>query len=126
MTWPDTIFWGALGLLVMVNVLIESRQKRKLVCLTPSLEEGSMSARRLAGIREMLASLSVPVVDLMDTFDGRLNLELLRVNPYDVHPNTQAHAIIYENLRAKLLAQPDVLAALVGADPQNGKIAPAF
>ena len=29
LSWPDTIFWGVLGLLVMANVLLESRGKRQ-------------------------------------------------------------------------------------------------
>jgi lysophospholipase L1-like esterase len=85
-----------------------------LVVLVPSLEDGGMSRKRFSGIPELLASLNIPVVDLQDTFDGILDLEPLRINPFDVHPSARAHAMILENLYAKLRAQPDVWTALVG------------
>jgi hypothetical protein len=85
-----------------------------LVVLVPSLEDGDMSRKRFSGIPELLASLNIPVVDLRDTFDGILDLEPLRINPFDVHPSARAHAMMLEDLYMKLRARPDIWADLVG------------
>jgi lysophospholipase L1-like esterase len=90
-----------------------------LVILVPALEEADMTEMRFAGIRELLASLQIPVVDLLDTFNGRWDIESLRINPYDVHPNTRGHAMIAENLHAKLRARPDLWTALTGPNEKS-------
>jgi lysophospholipase L1-like esterase len=86
-----------------------------LVVLVPSLEDGDMSRRRFSGVPDVLASLDIPVVDLLDTFDGILDLEPFRMNSAEVHPNARGHAMILENLYNKLQAQPDVWTALAGS-----------
>jgi lysophospholipase L1-like esterase len=85
-----------------------------IVLLVPSLEDGDMNQKRFTGMRELLASLDIPVVDLLDTFSGFLDMEPFRINPFDVHPNSQGHRVIAENLYAKLQARPDLWKALVG------------
>ncbi len=98
--------------------VIQSRMAQNhvafLVLLVPSLEDGLMAKRRFAGIREMLASLNIPTVDLLDTFDRYLNVEPLRINPFDVHPNQRAHAMIGKELYNKLHANPDLWSVLTG------------
>ncbi len=84
------------------------------VVLVPTLEDGSMAKNRFAGIRELLASLDIPVVDLLNTFDRFLDVEPLRINPFDVHPNVRGHALIAQNLYNKLRARPDLWADLQG------------
>jgi hypothetical protein len=88
-----------------------------LVVLLPSVEEGSLPTKRLSGIREILTSLDITFVDLLDTFDGIANVESLRIDPSDVHPNARGHAMIFESLYAKLQAQPEAWSALVGSAP---------
>lgn len=91
------------------------------VLLMPSLEDGDLNQQRFRGISELLSSLDIPFLDLRDTFDGIQDVEPLRINPFDVHPNAQAHAIICENLYARLRARPDLWKALTGADlPDRG------
>jgi hypothetical protein len=89
-----------------------------LVVLLPSVEEGGLPTKRLSGIRELLASLDITFVDVLDTFDGMANVESLRIEPTDVHPNARGHAMIFENLYTKLQAQPEAWSALVGSAPQ--------
>jgi lysophospholipase L1-like esterase len=84
-----------------------------LVILIPSLEDGGQSRNRFAGIQELLASLDIPTIDLLDTFDGIWDLNSLRIDPADVHPNAKGHAMILENLYRKLRAQPKVWNALI-------------
>ncbi|MBZ5627176.1 MAG: SGNH/GDSL hydrolase family protein [Acidobacteriia bacterium] len=108
---------------------IQSRAARShapfIVVLVPTLEDGDMNRRRFSGIPELLASLAIPTVDLRDTFDGILDVEPLRSSVLDVHPNIQGHAMISANLYAKLRAQPELWAALVGSDSRGAKDAPA-
>jgi lysophospholipase L1-like esterase len=86
-----------------------------LVLLIPCLEDGDLSRRRFDGIPELLASLDIPTIDLLDTFHGILDLDPLRTQPSDVHPNARGHEMLFENLYAKLRARPDLWAAVTGA-----------
>lgn len=92
-----------------------------LVLLLPSVEEGGLPTKRLSGIRELLTLLDITFVDVLDTFDGIANVESLRIDPADVHPNARGHAMIFENLYARLQAQPEAWSALVGAAPEAVK-----
>ena len=85
-----------------------------LVVLMPAVEAGELSKKRFDGIPEMLASLNITVVDLRDTFDGILDTTRLSAFGGNVHPKAQGHVMIFKNLYAKLQAQPDAWAALVG------------
>lgn len=89
-----------------------------LVLLLPSVEEGGLPTKRLSEARELLASLDITFVDVLDTFDGIANVESLRIEPADVHPNARGHAMIFENLYARLQAQPQAWSALMGSAPQ--------
>lgn len=91
------------------------------VVLLPSVEEGGLPTKRLSGIRELLASLDITYVDLLDTFDGIANVESLRIDPADVHPNARGHALIFESLYTKLQAKPEAWSALVGTAPDPFK-----
>jgi len=95
-----------------------------IVILIPSLEDGGLSRDRFAGIQELLASLGISTVDLLDTFDGIWDLSPLRVKPTDVHPNAKGHAMILENLYRKIKAQPKVWNALVASGEGNRRRRP--
>ena len=103
------------GTIARIKALADARRVPLLVVLVPSLEDGAMNSRRFSGIPELLAKLDVPVISLLDTFDGNLDLEPLRINPFDVHPNARAHAMISDNLYARLRAYPEIWAALASA-----------
>ncbi|MDP9171886.1 MAG: SGNH/GDSL hydrolase family protein [Acidobacteriota bacterium] len=103
--------WG----LETLNSLAQRDHARFIVLLMPSVQDGDVSRRRFEGIPALLASLGVPAVDLLDTFAGIADPERLRINPFDVHPNTEGHAMIFENLYARLRAQPDLWQAVTGA-----------
>jgi lysophospholipase L1-like esterase len=82
------------------------------VILMPCLEDGNWSRRRMDGMEEFVASLGIPVINLLDTFEGILDLAPLRVRPSDVHPNERGHEMISENLYRKLRARPDIWAGV--------------
>ncbi|HXM20930.1 MAG TPA: SGNH/GDSL hydrolase family protein [Terriglobales bacterium] len=95
-----------------------------LVVLVPAVEDGELTRERFAGIRELLASLDITVIDLLDTFEGIPDLDSVRfrgMHPANVHPNSRGHALIFENLHAKLQDQPEAWSALVGGAPEAVK-----
>jgi hypothetical protein len=108
-------------MLVQIKGNAELHHASLLVVLLPSVEEGELPTKRLSGIRELLASLDITFVDVLDTFDGIANLESLRIEPTDVHPNARGHAMIFKNLYARLQAQPDAWLSLVGSAPEAVK-----
>jgi hypothetical protein len=112
----------------LANLKLHAEQDRVpfITILVPSLEDGNLSRDRFDGIRELLASLDIPVIDLLDTFDGIPNQEDLRINPADVHPNAAGHAMILNNLYAKLQRRPDIWAALIGTGAAGATQAQEF
>jgi hypothetical protein len=86
-----------------------------LVVLVAAVEDADLPRKRFEGIPELLRSLHVTFIDVSDTFDGILDRQSLRYSRTDVHPNPRGHAMICNNLYAKLRAQPDAWSALVGA-----------
>jgi lysophospholipase L1-like esterase len=84
------------------------------VVLVPAMEDGELSKKRFAGIKELLVSLNIAFIDLLDTFDNVQDAESIRNNPFDAHPNALGHKMIFENLYAKLHARPDAWATLIG------------
>ncbi|HMD97576.1 MAG TPA: SGNH/GDSL hydrolase family protein [Terriglobia bacterium] len=85
-----------------------------LVLLVPTAEEGDLSKKRFDGIPELLALRHIRFIDLLDTFDNIADMDAFRISSTDVHPNERGHAMIFENLYAKLRARPDAWADLVG------------
>jgi hypothetical protein len=112
---------------VLRNILtaINSRAARDhasfIVVLVPSMEDGDLSKRRFSEIPGLLQSLHINFVDLLDTFDRTSDLEALRIEPDNCHPNARGHAMLADNLYAKLRANADDWAALVGSFPEAVK-----
>ncbi|MGC1187184.1 MAG: SGNH/GDSL hydrolase family protein [Candidatus Acidiferrales bacterium] len=95
----------------------ERHHAQFVVLLVPSVEDADVTKRRLKGIPELLASLNITTVNLLDTFDQVPDVVPLRISREDVHPNAKGQAMIAANLYAKLRAQPDAWADIVGPAP---------
>jgi hypothetical protein len=67
----------------------------------------------------VLRELGIPIIDLLDTFDGVREFSEFRVVEGDVHPNQEGHQRIFENLARKLREDRD-LTALVLGPPAEG------
>jgi lysophospholipase L1-like esterase len=102
-----------------IKAVADIHHAQFLVVLLPSVEDADITTKRFTGIPELLASLHITYVDLSDTFDGILNRDALRFNPEDAHPNARGHAMIANNLYAKLRANPKAWNALVGSGTEN-------
>jgi hypothetical protein len=86
-----------------------------LAALVPSLEDAGMSDRRLGDMPDLLRSLNIPFVDLRHTFDNTFDIESLRINPFDVHPNVRGHAMLADSLYTELRRRPDIWQAFAGS-----------
>ena len=97
---------------------IKSRAARDhagfIAVILPALEDGHLSTNRLNEMPGLLDSLGITFVDLRDTFEGFSDLDPLRLDWDNAHPNRQGHAIIADKLYSKLLAQPEARAAVTG------------
>lgn len=89
------------------------------VLLIPTVREPDSLEAAFKGVREALAQLEVPVIDLLDAFAGVVDLDPFRVSSDNVHPSDQGHRMIFENLYRKLLEQPSVLAQLIGSSERR-------
>jgi hypothetical protein len=64
--------------------------------------------------QEAAQPIGVPIIDLRDTFSS-VNLSTIEVDPNsDIHPNVLGHAMIADNLFAKMQTQPAAWLALAG------------
>jgi hypothetical protein len=85
-----------------------------IIVLVPAPIDPQMNARDMNTLHTIVDGLGIPVIDLRDTFKSG-NLEDLQVIPKsDIHPNVQGHEMIFENMYAKLRAQPAAWTALTG------------
>jgi lysophospholipase L1-like esterase len=87
--------------------------------LVPAANDTQRQAEVFAGPREVLRELGIPIIDLLDTFDGVREFSEFRVVEGDVHPNQEGHQRIFENLARKLREDRD-LTALVLGPPAEG------
>lgn len=86
--------------------------------LMPSLTLEYAGRDTFADVRPLLAELRVRTIDMSDAYSGTADLDSIQYkNPYrdvDVHPNTQGHALLFERLRAKIEADPELSSILFG------------
>jgi hypothetical protein len=109
------------GALETLNAHIASQGATMILLLFPSLEPGDLSARRVHDVREVYEGMNVPIIDLMDTFDGYSNKRPLLAAPndpshLDVHLNGRAYSITLKTFGQKLEQDPNAWAALSGSD----------
>ncbi len=124
---PETAQWKlapyrlkVLGEILRTLKASAERQGAKLlVVLLPAAETPEITRLRFLGIREMVNSAGVPVIDLLDTFDQVTDIETMRLAWHDIHYNPTAHRMIADALYLKFHAEPAGWATLAAA---SGKI----
>ncbi|MCL4522496.1 MAG: SGNH/GDSL hydrolase family protein [Acidobacteria bacterium] len=95
-----------------------SEERRPLILLlVPSVSDAALVRTGFQGAYELGPELGIPVIDLTDTFQGVEDMSPYRISGVDRHPNEQGHRKIFENLYAKLLANPALFKLLVGKQP---------
>lgn len=110
------------GALETLKAQIAGQGASMVLLLFPSLEPGDLSARRVRDVREVYEGMNVPIIDLMDTFDGYANKRPLLAAPddpshLDVHLNGRAYSITVKTFGQMVEKDPEVLAALAGTNP---------
>jgi lysophospholipase L1-like esterase len=86
-----------------------------IVVLVPEAATSAAVEELFLGVRGILQDLGIPVVDLLDTFDGRDDLASLRVADNDWHPNAAGHQLLFGRLYAKVMNDPALRQALFGS-----------
>jgi hypothetical protein len=94
-----------------------SQGARMIVVLMAVPIDPKLTAADLTRLHQATDGLGVPVIDLRDTYQS-VNLNEVQVEPgVDIHPNAKGHQLMFEDLLAKLHAQPDAWAAVAGPAP---------
>jgi lysophospholipase L1-like esterase len=108
------------AMLLQAKSLAADQGAAFVVMLVPAVEDWNVTRRRIEGIPELLASLNIMTVDVLDTFDNVADLDSIRRYPADIHPNDKGYAMIAANLYATFQAKPAAWAALTGKEPPGG------
>jgi hypothetical protein len=91
-----------------------SQGAQMIVVLVAAPIDPAFSAADLDVLHAAVDKIGVPVIDLRDTFLSAHLPDLQVVSDLDIHPNARGHEMIFENLFAKLRAQPQAWAAVAG------------
>jgi len=106
-------------LLRQLNKHAQQQSAKMIIALVPAAEGMDNRDYYTRELRECVQGLNIPVVDLMSTFSG-IDIERVRRNWYDSHPNALGDSMIADNLYLKLHGNPDAWAAIMG-DPNDRK-----
>lgn len=95
-----------------------------ILLLVPSVSDPPLVRAGFNGVYELGPQLGIPVIDLTDTFQAVDDMSPFRLSGVDRHPNELGHRKIFENLYAKLLADPTMFERLTGKKP-SAVVSPA-
>jgi hypothetical protein len=101
-----------------------SQGAQMIIVLVPTPIDPKFVAADFDRLHLAIDGVGVPVIDLRDTFRSANPDDVQVVPQKDIHPNARGHEMLFENLYAKLRAQPEAWAALVGnatASPDQAK-----
>jgi len=85
-----------------------ARESAELIAvLVTAAEDPELVRKRFRPTQRLLDESGVTVVNLLDTFDNVKDIESMRKQWYDAHPNAEAHRRLARNLIAKSKAKPE-------------------
>lgn len=87
------------------------------VVLVPTVTEPEVIRDRFAGVADLVTSMDIPVIDILDTFDGIADLAPYRLGPYNHHPTDAGHRLLFERLLERLREDPRAWAIVAGSGP---------
>jgi hypothetical protein len=85
------------------------------VLLVPSPDDAELQIEQFEDVTPLLEELSIPTIDLLETFVDLEDVAPVRVSASDRHPNEAGHKMLFEALVRKLEADPRLLSAFNGA-----------
>jgi hypothetical protein len=97
--------------LLTLKTEVERQNAMVIVVLVPAAENSYVSAARFRGVRQLVESTGIRVIDLLNTFEGA-DVEAMRIQWYDPHWNTIGNRMIASNLYQQMRKEPDALSAL--------------
>ncbi|MEM7309422.1 MAG: SGNH/GDSL hydrolase family protein [Planctomycetota bacterium] len=102
--------------LTRIRDVVALADRPLLVLLTPVVEPPAQVMDDFVGVTEALDELGIAYVDLRGAFLDAKAPQTLRISDSDTHPNDAGHAVLYEKLYARLLADPKLMHVWTGAE----------
>jgi lysophospholipase L1-like esterase len=112
-------------MLLQLKANAEAHSAKLVVALVPAGEDPDVIANHFRGINQSLDGTGIPVINLLDAFDG-IDAGTTRRAWYDAHPNALGQRLIAESLQRKLKADTvawRMFEGIPGNAEHNAKIA---
>src|SRR5688572_4552033 len=97
---------------------LRERNVELVAVLLPTVTDSRTLAEKFDEIQVVLRELSIPTLDLLDSFSGA-DLEQVRVSRVDRHPNEAGYGLLLERLVTRLEEAPATAALLLGHTVQG-------
>jgi hypothetical protein len=91
-----------------------SRNAELLVLLVPQVVESEVARRNFAGVDQIVRELDVPLIDLLDAYDGIDDLAPYRVSDVNRHANNRGQEVLFEKLLSRLKQDPRAWPVVTG------------
>ena len=88
------------------------------VLLVPIADDTELQLEEFSGVKPVLADLSIPTIDLLETFAYLDDLAPVRVSDGNRHPNDNGHKMLFDAILSKLRQDERLMAAFTGAPPR--------
>lgn len=105
-----TITWA----LQMIRDHARRQNAEMVVFFVPTADDPAVLEEEFLGVRQMVQSLGIPVVDGLDTFAGMPDRGGIRVSSTDRHPNREGHRMLADRLWERLRSSPAAWTAIAG------------
>lgn len=101
------------ALILELKKHVEQQSAKLVIFLVPSGAEGSVIDASFSATKECLQNTGVPVIDASDALYNN-DVDRLRLDWFDQHPNAEGHRKIAKRLYEKLRQNPDAWADITG------------
>ena len=85
------------------------------VFLVPTADDPEIQIEQFTFARQLLAEMSIPTVDLLETFAYLEDIAPVRVSAADKHPNREGHRMLFEAVLESLESDAELRRMLTGA-----------
>ena len=107
----DILRWA----LQTIRAEADASEAAVIITLVPQVVDPAEQVKAFSAIRELLQSLGIPTVDLLDTFGGVEDFIPLRASPGDTHPSDLGHRRLFERWLVRLADNPRATQCLTGS-----------
>ncbi|MGV3516388.1 SGNH/GDSL hydrolase family protein [Luteitalea sp.] len=105
-----TITWA----LQMIRDHARRQNAEMVVFFVPTADDPAVLEEEFLGVRQMVQSLGIPIVDGLDTFAAMPDRGGIRVSSTDRHPNRDGHRMLADRLWERLRSTPAAWTAIAG------------